>query len=207
MSFVVAVMTMEKVIMVGDTQLNDYKGPLSITGTKVLALGNNTLVGIAGHYESYMDIANEINNNPGILLDTFENKVMYVRACIYKPNRSNTAIIAGIEDGVAKFTIMGNEYGYNNPISNVYYDGVVKALLPPGVTTEMCQKYITSIFNLREQVFNCVKEVSNMSDTVNNKAFGFEMSKQGIVMLTNNIRYDDIDIRFDLSKASIKINE
>ena len=41
----------EKIIIAGDTQLNDDNGPLPFTGMKVVPVGNTMVAGLAGEYE------------------------------------------------------------------------------------------------------------------------------------------------------------
>lgn len=197
MSVVVAAITNGKIIMVGDTQLNHKEmGAIQATSIKVFPLDNYTLVGITGNFDSHIEIANGIKQlSTGL---SFEDKINYVKNCIQKDDRDNNVIIATIESGITKFNIMGNEYGYNNPIEMVTNGADIKVLLPPKVTEEMCKPYIFSLIGIRQQVFSCIEAVSNWSDTVNNKMVGFEINENGCQLLTKNIKYEDVDYRIPL---------
>ena len=109
--------------------------------------------------------------------------------------KKNNAVIAGIDSGKVKLQVMGREYGYNDSIIEVNNGAEIKVLLPPGITTEMCQPYITSLDNLREQVVNCIKQISKKSDTVNDKVCGLTTDGVNLEVFTSGIEYKDIDIR------------
>lgn len=195
MSLVVCVATNGKIIMAGDTQTNDNNGPTSITVTKVFSLGKDVLVGITGNYATYIDVVNARHQEEKIFDASFERKVNFVRNIVQNSGRDNNVVIAGLDNGVVKLTTMGKEYGYYNKIEEVRDGASVKVLMPPGVTTEMCQKYITSLNNLRQQVIDCIEQVSKISDAVNDKVCGLETNGENMVLFTSKINYQDIDIR------------
>lgn len=197
MSLVVCVATNGKIIMAGDTQTNDDNGPTSITATKVFPLGKDVLVGITGEYATYIDVVNARHQEEGIFDAPFERKVNFVRNIVQNSGRDNNVVIAGLDNGIVKLTTMGREYGYHNEIEEVRDDASVKVLMPPGVTIEMCQRYITSLNNLRQQVIDCIEKVSKMSDTVNDKVCGLETNGKNMVLFTSKINYQDIDIRIE----------
>lgn len=197
MSLVVCVATNGKIIMAGDTQTNDDNGPTSITATKVFPLGKDVLVGITGKYATYIDVVNARNQEEEIFDESFERKVNFVRNIVQKAGRDNNVVIAGLDNGIAKLVTMGKEYGYYNKIEEVRDDASVKVLMPPGVTIEMCQRYINSLNNLRKQVIDCIEQVSKTSDTVNDKVCGLETDGNDIVLFTSKINYQDIDIRIE----------
>ncbi len=193
MSFVVCVATMNNIIIAGDTQTNNEQGPTDITATKVFPIGENVLVGLTGKYQTYIETVNTRMTALDVKNASFNEKVDYVKNMIY--GKENNAVIAGIESGKVKLVVMGNEYGYNDPIVNVDGGAEIKVLLPPGITTEMCQPYITSLNNLKSQVINCIKQISYLSDTVNDKVFGMEINEKKCEAFTSGIEYSDITIR------------
>lgn len=192
MSLVICVATTNNVIIAGDTQVNNEDGPLQNTVMKVFPIGKDTLVGITGAYKTYIEAANkrilELDEDA-----SFEEKVSFIKNMIYGKN--NNAVIAGIDSGKVKLQVMGREYGYNDSIIEVNNGAEIKVLLPPGITTEMCQPYITSLDNLREQVVNCIKQISKKSDTVNDKVCGLTTDGVNLEVFTSGIEYKDIDIR------------
>ena len=73
----------------------------------------------------------------------------------------------------------------------------VKVLLPPEITMEMCKPFISSLDNLKSQVINCIKQISRLSDTVNDKVFGLETDGEKCKAFTSGIEYSDITIRIE----------
>lgn len=193
MSLVICVATTNDIIIAGDTQINNADGPLQYTVMKVFPIGKDTLVGITGNYKTYMEAANKRITELDAENASFEEKVSFIRNMIYEKN--NNAVIAGFDRGKVKLKVMGNEYGYNDSIIEVNNGAEIKILLPPGITTEMCQPYITSLNNLKEQVVNCIKQISRKSDAVNDKICGLETDGTNLEAFTSGIEYKDIDVR------------
>lgn len=197
MSIVIATIEPDKMIMVGDTQLNHKnKGALQTTATKVFIFDDHTLVGVTGDYDSYIKSVNDLNKIKTPL--TFEEKIRYMKQHIQKPCINNNVIISSIENNVAKVFVMGNEYGYNSPTEYVTDGVTIRILMPPGITEDMCKPYIMSPLNLKTQLYSCIKAVSNLSETVNDKIMGFEFIGNGFKLLTENIKYEDIDCKLNL---------
>ena len=143
MSFVVCVATTDNIIIAGDTQTNTDQGPTDITATKVFSIGENTLVGITGKYQTYIETVNARMTALDVENASFNEKVDYVKTMIR--GKENNAIIAGVEDGKVKLVVMGNKYGYDDSIINVEAGAEVKVLLPPEITMEMCKPFISSL--------------------------------------------------------------
>lgn len=195
MSFVVCVATTDNIIIVGDTQTNTDQGPTDITATKVFSIGENTLVGITGKYQTYIETVNARMTALDVENASFNEKVDYVKTMIR--GKENNAVIAGVEDGKVKLVVMGNKYGYDDSIINVEAGAEVKVLLPPEITMEMCKPFISSLDNLKSQVINCIKQISRLSDTVNDKVFGLETDGEKCKAFTSGIEYSDITIRIE----------
>ena len=117
MSFVVCVATTDNIIIAGDTQTNTDQGPTDITATKVFSIGENTLVGITGKYQTYIETVNARMTALEVENASFNEKVDYVKTMIR--GKENNAVIAGVEDGKVKLVVMGNKYGYDDSIINV----------------------------------------------------------------------------------------
>lgn len=79
MSFVVCVATTDNIIIAGDTQTNTDQGPTDITATKVFSIGENTLVGITGKYQTYIETVNARMTALDVENASFNEKVDYVK--------------------------------------------------------------------------------------------------------------------------------
>lgn len=193
MSLVICVATTNNIIIAGDTQINNENGPLQDTAMKVFPIGKDTLVGITGDYKTYIEAANKRTTELDTANASFEEKVSFIKNMIYGKN--NNAVIAGFDREKVKLKVMGHEYGYNDSIIEVNNGAEIKILLPPGITTEMCRPYITSLNNLKGQVINCIKRISRKSNTVNDKVCGLETDGVNLEAFTSGIEYKDIDVR------------
>ena len=193
MSLVICVATTNNIIIAGDTQINNADGPLQDTAMKVFPIGKDTLVGITGDYKTYIEAANKRIIELDAENASFEEKVSFIKNMIYE--KENNAVIAGFDRGKVKLQVMGYEYGYNDSIIEVNNGAEIKVLLPPGITTEMCKPYITSLNNLKGQVVTCIKQISRNSDTVNDKVCGLETDGVNLEVFTSGIEYKDINVR------------
>ena len=193
MSLVICAATTNDIIIAGDTQIYNVDGPLQDTAMKVFPIGKDTLVGITGDYKTYIEAANKRIIELDAENASFEEKVSFIKNMIYEKN--NNAVIAGFDRGKVKLQVMGHEYGYNDSPIEVNNGAEIKVLLPPGITMEMCQSYITSINNLKGQVITCIKQISRKSDTVNDKVCGLETDGVNLTVFTSGIEYRDIDMR------------
>lgn len=193
MSLVICVATTNNIIIAGDTQINNADGPLQDTAMKVFPIGKDTLVGITGDYKTYIEAANKRIIELDAENASFEEKVSFIKNMIYE--KENNAVIAGFDRGKVKLQVMGYEYGYNDSIIEVNNGAEIKVLLPPGITTEMCKPYITSLNNLKGQVVTCIKQISRKSDTVNDKVCGLETDGVNLEVFTSGIEYKDINVR------------
>lgn len=195
MSFVIASIMKNSIIMLGDTQLNDNVRKCAIRETtiKVFPLDEKTLLGVTGDFETHCDIINILNNDLSFSDLSFEDKIYYIKHFIGK--RDNNIVLATLENNDAKFVVMGTDYGYNLPIETLKTDASIKLLLPPNVTEQMCKPYIYSLSNIEKQMFSCIEAVSNWSDTVNNKIVGFKVTQEKCELLMKNTNYQDINHR------------
>ena len=195
MSFVVAAIAKNNVYVLGDTQLNDENGAIKETGMKVLAIGNNTLVGFTGTYKYFIEMAQNLTDS--ITNASFEDKICFVKQYANANDAKNNVVVIGIENGETKYIVMGDDYGYDLPITIVNNNDIaIKALLPPDVTEDFCKPYIYSMINLKFQMCNCINAVSTKSVSVNNKIMGFHMNANSIQLITENIQYEDITFRY-----------
>lgn len=193
MSFVVTVVTNVKAYVFGDTQLNDENGIIREIGMKVLPFGDNAIVGITGYYQTTLNLYDEMKIHKDM---NFSDKANFLKMYLKDRVQENNLVLAGVEDACGKCVIMGNQDGYNNEIEIVdSQKAIVKTLLPPGVETEFCKKYITSLVGIEEQLEQCIEAVSKISDTVNNKIVGLITDGREMFGVTKNVLYEDVDVR------------
>lgn len=197
MSFVLAVMTPGRCIIAGDTQLNDDNGPIKATGIKVLPINNHTAIGITGRYCEYLDAYNEVisqcTNEPsyGKIKELFS-------ASLKEHCPQYNAVIVQCNTACNYFTLLSS--GGTDEGIYVAADGTVKALLPPGITTEECQRIMTPSNDLKDSMISCIRGVSKISNTVNAKVFGLEFSPSELRSFTDGITYDQIDFRIRMKE-------
>lgn len=193
MSFVVAVVTDVKAYVFGDTQLNNEDGVMKEIGMKVLPFGNNAIVGITGYYQTALNLYDEIKTHKDM---NFSDKANFLKMYLKDRVQKNNLVLAGVEGGCGKCFIMGDQDGYNNGIEVVdSQKAIVKTLLPPGVETEFCKKYITSLVGIEEQLEQCIEAVSKISDTVNNKIVGLTTDGREMLCITKSVLYKDVNVR------------
>ena len=194
MSLIVAACSREKIIIAGDTQLNDDNGPLPFTGMKVVPVGNTMVAGLAGDYEGYRKVADYFSSKPELHFLSFQDKAEAICSLLHHSGVKCNFVLAGFENNVPQIVCTGTDYGYRYHIEQVN-NGTVRTLLPPDVTDEMCRRFFTSIYGLKIQTVNCIRGVSRISQSVNDKICGFEITPHSLKCVTDGIKYEDISVR------------
>ena len=203
MSFVIAAIMNNKIIMMGDTQLNHKVKQCAIKQTtiKVFLLDKRTLIGITGDFDTHIDLIKDINSGFKFSKLSFMDKKNYIKNIICQ--RNNNVILATLENNVAKLIAMGKDYGYDMPIEIISTGAQIKVLLPPDVTEEFCKPYVYSLLGIKNQMFSCVEAVSNTSNTVNNKIVGFQITQGNYEIITKNIQYSAIDYKITFNNLEV----
>ena len=195
MSFVVCVALKDCAYVLGDTQINIDSKAAEETAIKVFPVNNKVLVGGTGDYVRLLNFLSYVTFNRKEFKNmSFYDVVNYIEEQFHDAE-DNSFVVAGITSDGISVKAIGKEGDKNASIANDM--PFVKVLMPPGIKEEECRKYITSTVNIERQMVNCIKEISRISDTVNDKICGFNISNKGINVLTHNIRYEDITIRID----------
>lgn len=153
MSLIVAACSKEKIIIAGDTQLNDDNGPLPFTGMKVVPVGDTTVAGLVGDYEGYKKVADYFSSKPELHFLSFQDKAESICSILHHSGVKCNFVLAGFENNVPQIVCTGTDYGYRYHIEQVN-DGTVRTLLPPDVTDEICRRFFTSIYGLKIQTVN-----------------------------------------------------
>lgn len=193
MSLIIAACSRAKIVIAGDTQLNDDNGPISFTGMKVIPIGNSTVAGLSGEYEGYMKVADYFSAKPELYSLSFQEKADTIINILINSGISCNFLLAGFEDSISKVVCTGKDYRYRYNIELVS-TGLVRTLLPPDITDAVCRPYFTSIQNLKTQTINCICAASRISQSVNDKICGFEITPHDLQCFTYGINYDDISI-------------
>lgn len=195
MSFVVCVALKDCAYVLGDTQININSKAAVETAIKVFPVNKNVLVGGTGDYVRLLDFLSYVTFNRKEFKNmSFYDVVNYIEEK-FRDVEDNSFVVAGITTDGISVKAIGKE-GDKNAVT-VGDMPFVKVLMPPGIKEEECKKYITSTVNMESQMVNCIKGISKISNTVNDKICGFKISDKGINVLTHNIRYEDITIRID----------
>lgn len=190
MSFVVAVMKPGYSIVAGDTQLNDDNGPIQDLGAKVYRITDNIVVGITGEYEGARIAVGGLQSELQTKKD-FTGKATLLSQMMKEWCKEGNAIIVETLMNRTQFATMSDKNNWKMNLNRV--DGTrVIPLLPPDATQEFCQKYITSEDNIKEQVISCIKAVAGISETVNDKVYGFEMHGTSVEQFSDGVNISDL---------------
>ena len=193
MSFVVCVALNDCAYVLGDTQINIDSKAAEETAIKVFPVNNKVLVGGTGDYVRLLDFLSYVTFDRKEFKNmSFYDVVNYIEEQFHDAE-DNSFVVAGITPDGISVKAIGKE-GDKNAVT-VGDMPFVKVLMPPGIKEEECMRYITSDVNIECQMVNCIKEISKISDSVNDKICGFKISNKGINVLTYNISYEDITIR------------
>lgn len=187
MSIVIAAIRKNEVCVLGDTQLNDDNGVLDILGQKVFPFGKGVLLGMTGDYKEIIKIVPQLKFNEQ---KKFNEKVDFVQKCVKE--KDINAVLAGIENGIGKFAILGME---NSSGVQVDATGVmVKVLLPKDIDIEFCQSFMRSTENVKRQMITCIEAVAKKSKSVNNKVLGFCTNGIETYGVEKNINRNDLEL-------------
>lgn len=95
-----------------------------------------------------------------------------------------------------QYAVISDDYGWKFDLRKVQQTEV-KTLLPDDVSEDYCRRYITSEDNLEKQIINCIKAVSQISESVNDKIYGIKMDGKGLIQLTDGIDFSEITLSYD----------
>lgn len=195
MSFVVAVMKSGYSIIAGDTQLNDDNGPIAATGIKVFPVNNNIVIGFTGNY---LEGRKTVGEFCSVYKDRklFSEKAKLLSYILKRKCRDGNVILVETFIHITEYALFSSKEEWN-PDIHVLSDVQVKALFPPDVEEGKYYRYITSPDNLKAQVINCIRAVSNDSASVNDRVYGIEMDGNGLKQFTDGIEFDSITMSYD----------
>ena len=197
MSFVVAAMKPGYSIVAGDTQLNDDNGALSIMGIKVFPIDACMVIGFTGNYiEGRAAISEFMEQHKG--KKDFLGNVSLLSKCLKTHCKKGNVILVETKNDKTWYAILSDKYNWKYECKQVLCTEV-KTLLPDDnddVNDEYCRNYINSEEKLRSQIIDCIKAVSHISRSVNDKVFGFEMNGSNLFQFTEGVSLSEIDFSF-----------
>ena len=191
MSFVIAVMKKQYAVVAGDTQLNDENGKITATGIKILPVDNHTVIGLVGDYRGHLSFFEKLRSL-SIAQKDFNEKTKICYDLLKECCNDFNGILVAVDNKETRYSVLSSKIEL---VSKIAGDGEVKVLLPPDVKEEFCYPYVTSLDDLKQQAVNCIRAVGSVSVSVNEKVFGFELTKNGLRPFTDGIDYENITFR------------
>ena len=193
MSIILSCIYSNKFTMIGDTQLNNPNGAIEMTTLKVFPLNNNTTIGLTGDYKNCVEILKILDKNPNVRIMSFNRQVIFFRNKLKAMDGSINIILASNENG-CRYIIIGTDLGFENAVEHVNEGFVIKALLPPDISPDMCSEYFKPN-DMETSLFTCIEELSKKSKYINDKICGFRVSSDKLETLCKNIKYEEINLR------------
>lgn len=195
MSFVIAVMKPGYSIVAGDTQLNDDNGPRKETGIKVFPITNNIVIGFTGDYLEGREAIGLFLEQHKAKKD-FTGEASLLSKLLKEYCKKGNVLLIETKPEETQYAVTSDDYGWKYDLRKVQQIGI-KTLLPNDASEDYCKRYITSEDNLKNQVINCVKAVSIISESVNDKIYGIEMDGKGLKQFTDGIDFSKITLSYD----------
>ena len=181
-------------VVAGDTQLNDKNGAVDLTGIKVFPIDQKTVVGLVGDYGGHLQSIDLLRRRYTQEDGSFVEKTATLYGLLKQYAESFNGIVVTVDDKGVFYSILSDKEEWNSGIVKAK-NGEVKVLIPPDVKEEYCYQFITSLTGLKNQAVSCIKAVGKVSNSVNEKVFGAEMTVHEVKYFTDGIKYEDIDVR------------